>query len=265
MLAMSPDSNIGSSTPIDSSGAEPRLRPAAQGDQRRGRRRSTALAATHHRNTEWPAKAVRVASNLTAQQALKMHVIDVIAPTLPALLKKLDGYHTKDAQRPVHAAPRRRADRHGQARLLHALPQHDHRPEPDQPPLPARDRRARSSRCSIPGIVLPGALGAVCLVLALYGFSVLTPSWGGLALMRARRRPAARRPARADARRAHDRRPHLARLRPRAPVPERARRPTASTCGSSSASAAPSPPSGPSRRARRSRRGACRCRPACRR
>ena len=31
--------------------------------------------------------------------------------------------------------------------------------------------------------MLPGALGAVCLVLALYGFSVLTPSWGGLALM----------------------------------------------------------------------------------
>ena len=34
-----------------------------------------------------------------------------------------------------------------------------------------------------PGVVLPGALGAVCLVLALYGFSVLTPSWGGLALI----------------------------------------------------------------------------------
>ena len=34
-----------------------------------------------------------------------------------------------------------------------------------------------------PGVVLPGALGAVSLVLALYGFSVLTPSWGGLALM----------------------------------------------------------------------------------
>jgi len=34
-----------------------------------------------------------------------------------------------------------------------------------------------------PGVVLPGALGAVSLVLALYGFSVLRPSWGGLALM----------------------------------------------------------------------------------
>ena len=34
-----------------------------------------------------------------------------------------------------------------------------------------------------PGIVLPGALGAVSLVLALYGFSVLNPSWGGVALI----------------------------------------------------------------------------------
>jgi len=34
-----------------------------------------------------------------------------------------------------------------------------------------------------PGIVLPGALGAVSLVMALYGFSVLNPSWGGVALV----------------------------------------------------------------------------------
>jgi len=31
--------------------------------------------------------------------------------------------------------------------------------------------------------LLPGALGAVSLVLALYGFSVLTPDWGGVALV----------------------------------------------------------------------------------
>ena len=29
-----------------------------------------------------------------------MHVVDVLAPSLPALLAKLDGYKTKDAQRP---------------------------------------------------------------------------------------------------------------------------------------------------------------------
>ena len=34
-----------------------------------------------------------------------------------------------------------------------------------------------------PGVVLPGALGAVALVVALFGFSVIPISWGGLLLM----------------------------------------------------------------------------------
>ena len=34
-----------------------------------------------------------------------------------------------------------------------------------------------------PGVVLPGALGAVALVTALFGFSVLPISWAGLALI----------------------------------------------------------------------------------
>src|SRR5690348_5431933 len=99
VLAMAPTTNIGSSTPIDSSGANlgsdlPRkvVNDAVAS--------LTALAASHHRNTQWPAKAVREASNLTADQALKMNVIDMIAPTLPALLNQLDGYKTKYAQRP---------------------------------------------------------------------------------------------------------------------------------------------------------------------
>src|SRR6185295_16539562 len=53
---------------------------------------------SHRRNTTWPEKAVRQASNLTAEQALQMNVIDFIAPTLPALLDKFDGYKTKNAQ-----------------------------------------------------------------------------------------------------------------------------------------------------------------------
>src|SRR3954468_15007392 len=99
VLAMAPTTNIGSSTPIDSSGGNlgSDLRRKVINDAAAS---LTALAATHHRNTRWPALAVRKASNLTAEQALDMNVIDVTAPTLPTLLNKLDGYHTKDAQRP---------------------------------------------------------------------------------------------------------------------------------------------------------------------
>src|SRR5205823_8822928 len=99
VLAMSPVSNIGSSTPIDSSGGNLNsdLRRKVINDAAASLR---ALAAAHKRNTTWPVLAVTKASNLTAQQALRMNVIDTIAPSLPALLRQLDGYRTKDAQRP---------------------------------------------------------------------------------------------------------------------------------------------------------------------
>jgi membrane-bound serine protease (ClpP class) len=181
VLAMSPDSNIGSSTPIDSSGANlgSDLRRKVINDAVAS---LTALAASHHRNTTWPARAVRVASNLTAQQALKMHVVDLIAPTLPALLNKLDGYRTKDAQRPF---------------TLHLAGAHIDYVKPGfftrflntiiDPNLISLlfllGIVGLIFEVLHPGIVLPGALGAVCLVMALYGFSVLTPSWGGVALI----------------------------------------------------------------------------------
>jgi membrane-bound serine protease (ClpP class) len=181
VLAMAPTSNIGSSTPIDSSGSNlgSDLRRKVINDAVAS---LTALAAAHHRNTKWPARAVRVASNLTATEALKMHVIDFVSPTLPALLKKLDGYRTKDAQRPftLHLAG---------AQIVTVKPGFFTRflntiIDPNLISLLfLLGIVGLIFEVLHPGIVLPGALGAVCLVMALYGFSVLTPSWGGLALL----------------------------------------------------------------------------------
>ena len=181
VLAMSPVSNIGSSTPIEGNGRNlgSDLRRKVINDAVKS---LTALAAAHHRNTRWPARAVRFASNLTSHQALKMNVIDAISPTLPALLTQLEGYHTKYAQRPftLHLAG---------AQI-----------DTVKPGFITRflNTIINPNLISLlfllgivglifevlhPGVVLPGVLGAVCLVLALYGFSVLRPSWGGLALM----------------------------------------------------------------------------------
>ncbi len=181
VLAMSPESNIGSSTPIDSSGQNlgSDLRRKVINDAAAS---LTALAETHHRNTTWPAQAVRKASNLTAQQALRMHVIDVVAPSLPALLRKLDGYRTKDAQRPftLHLAGAR-IDEVGPGfftRLLNTL---------IDPNILSLLFLAGIVGIGFeifhPGVVLPGALGAVALLTALFGFSVLPISWAGLVLI----------------------------------------------------------------------------------
>jgi membrane-bound serine protease (ClpP class) len=181
VLAMSPISNIGSSTPIDSSGGN------IGGDLRRKIQNDavaslTALAIAHKRNTKWPRDAVVVASNKTAQEALREHIIDVIAPDLPTLLKKLDGYHTKDAQRPFTLHLAGAQIDHVSAgfitRFLNTV---------IDPNLISILFLAGLIGLIFevlhPGVVLPGALGAVSLVISLYGFSVLNPSWGGLVLV----------------------------------------------------------------------------------
>jgi membrane-bound serine protease (ClpP class) len=181
VLAMAPTTNIGSSTPIDSSGQNlgSDLRRKVINDSAAS---LTALAATHKRNTKWPGLAVRKASNLTAQKALQMNVIDVIAPSLPALLRKLDGYRTKDPQRPftLHLAGAHidYAKPGFLTRLLNTL---------IDPNLLSLLFLAGIAGIGFeifhPGVVLPGALGGIALLTALFGFSVLPISWSGLALI----------------------------------------------------------------------------------
>ena len=181
VLAMAPTTNIGSSTPIDSSGQNlgSDLRRKVINDAAAS---LTALAAAHHRNTTWPALAVRKASNLTAAQALKMHVVDFVSPSLPALLASLDGYKTKDPQRPftLHLAGAQidHVKPGFLTRLLNAV---------IDPNIIGLLFLAGIAGIGFeifhPGIVLPGALGAVALLTALFGFSVLPISWSGLALI----------------------------------------------------------------------------------
>jgi membrane-bound serine protease (ClpP class) len=181
VLAMAPTTNIGSSTPISGTGQNlgSDLRRKVINDAAAS---LTALAAAHKRNTTWPALAVRKASNLTAQEALQMNVVDLTAPSLPALLKKLDGYKTKDAQRPftLHLAGAKidTVKPGFLTRLLNAV---------IDPNIIGLLFLAGIAGIGFevlhPGIVLPGALGGVALLTALFGFSVLPISWTGLALI----------------------------------------------------------------------------------
>ena len=49
------------------------------------------LAELNGRNADWAAEAVRTAVSLPASEALKLHVVDVIADDVPDLLRKIDG------------------------------------------------------------------------------------------------------------------------------------------------------------------------------
>ena len=178
-LAMAQETNIGSSTPIDSGGQNigKDLRRKLINHEAASLR---ALAQSHGRNVQWADRAVRVATNATATEALSMHVIDAIAPSVPALLKQAEGVKTKPRGYVLHLAGAEIHNSHLSlfARILNTLL------DPNILPLLFLAGLAGIGfEIFHPGVVLPGALGAVSLVTALFGFSVLPISWAGLLLL----------------------------------------------------------------------------------
>ncbi len=179
ILAMAPQTNIGSSTPIDSSGKDiaKDLHRKVVNDAAASLR---ALAKSHGRNAKWADRAVRVASNLTADEALAQNVIDVVAPSLPALLRQIDGRKTVPRGLVLHTAGAQIVEaRPGfLTRLLSTL---------IDPNILSLLFLAGIAGLGFevfhPGIVLPGALGAVSLLTALFGFSVLPITWSALGLV----------------------------------------------------------------------------------
>ena len=179
VLAMAPQTNIGSSTPITSTGANigSDLRRKAVNDAAASLR---SLAKAHGRNAAWADAAVRVASNLTAAEALRQHVIDLVSPSLPALLKTIDGRVTNYRHFTLHTA-NAQIDETSPGfftRFLSTL---------IDPNIVSLLFLAGIVGLGFelfhPGAVIPGAFGAICMVCALFGFSVLPLTWGGLILV----------------------------------------------------------------------------------
>jgi membrane-bound serine protease (ClpP class) len=178
-LAMAPTTNIGSSTPINGNGTnlDSDLRRKVLNDAAASLR---GLAKFHGRNQLWADLAVRKGSNLSADEALRRNVVDDIAPNLPALLTKIDGRKTVGKDFVLHTAGAQIVEAHPGffTRLLNALI------DPNLIPLLFLAGIAGIGfEIFHPGVVLPGALGAVSLLTALFGFAVLPISWTGLALL----------------------------------------------------------------------------------
>jgi membrane-bound serine protease (ClpP class) len=179
VLAMAPETNIGSSTPITGTGQNigSDLRRKVVNDAAASLR---GLAKSHGRNAAWADLAVRKASNLTAEEALRRHVIDVVAPSLTALLHELDGRKTIPRHLTLHTEPAHVSEVSPgfMTRLLSTL---------IDPNLLFLLFFAGLAGIGFeifhPGVVLPGALGAVALVVALFGFATLPTNWAGVALI----------------------------------------------------------------------------------
>ena len=140
------------------------------------------LAQLRGRNVAWAEKAVREAASISAEEAVKINVADLMAADLPQLLKKLDGRKVKLQSGEV------KLDTKNLALKTH---------EPDwRNKLLAVIADPNIAYILMllgiyglffelwnPGYVLPGVIGGICLLLALYAFQVLPTSYAGLGLI----------------------------------------------------------------------------------
>jgi membrane-bound serine protease (ClpP class) len=179
ILAMAPATNIGSSTPVSVGGED------IQDDLRRKIVNDAAaslreLARTHDRNVAWADAAVRRGENLGATEALRKNVIDVMAPTLPALLNKIDGQKTvpKGIVLNTAGAEITNVDMSFWRKVLDTL---------IDPNLIVLFMSIGTLGIIVelwnPGLIFPGTVGAISLILGLFGLQVLPISAAGLLLM----------------------------------------------------------------------------------
>ncbi len=140
------------------------------------------LAQMRGRNIEWAEKAVREAASLHAEEALKLNVADLIATDMNDLLAKLEGRQVevegKKIRLAVEGAELDAFEPDWRTKLLSVIT------DPNVAYiLMMLGVYGLFFELWNPGYVLPGVVGGICLLLALYAFQVLPVNYAGLGLI----------------------------------------------------------------------------------
>ena len=140
------------------------------------------LAQLRGRNADWAELAVRQAASLSAKQALKQDVIDVIANDIPQLLIKLNGRTvvTSRGEITLHTQGMlvEHVERNWRSQLLGVIS------DPNIAYiLMLLGAYGLFFELANPGFVLPGVIGGISLLLALFAFQVLPINIAGLGLI----------------------------------------------------------------------------------
>ena len=201
IAAMAPGTNIGAATPIQLGGPTEPPRKNREPDKSgnggtdnepgdaEGRKVLNdavayirGLAELNGRNADWAADAVRNAVSIPASEALKLHVVDVLADDVPDLLRKLDGRSVTVAGKTVQLATRGLDiavdPPDWRTRLLAII---------TNPNIALLLMLAGVwglvFELTSPGVVVPGVLGAISLLVALFALNLLPVSFAGIALL----------------------------------------------------------------------------------
>jgi len=178
--AMAPGTNIGSAHPVSMGGKMDEV--MAKKVENDAVAYIKGIAAKRGRNAEWAEKAVRESVNVTAEEALKLGVIDIVAASREELFEKLDGMMV-DTGAGVRALSTKGAavtevEMSLRYRVLNAIS------NPNVAYiLMVVGMIGIYFELANPGAVFPGVIGAVCLVLAFYAFQTLPINYAGLLLI----------------------------------------------------------------------------------
>lgn len=140
------------------------------------------LAQLYDRNAEWAEKAVREGASLPSHDALKLNVIDIIASGIGDLLQQLDGREVKvqGGKRTLHTDGLivRQLEPDWRSRFLSVI---------TNPTiayiLMLVGIYGLILEFSNPGALVPGTIGAISIVIALYAFQLLPVNYAGMALI----------------------------------------------------------------------------------
>jgi len=181
VAAMAPGTNIGAAHPVSGEGKD------IEGDMRQKAENDLAafarsIAEKRRRNAEWAEKAVRESVAVTEVEAREQRVIDLIAEDIPDLLKQLDGRQVTLVGNVVtlHTAgvTVRSRQMTWRQRLLAAL---------SHPQIALMLLSLGSIGLLVelynPGLIFPGVVGALALLLAFYSLQTLPINYTGLLLI----------------------------------------------------------------------------------
>lgn len=200
VAAMAPATNLGAATPVQIGANPPPSQPSSDGKEKGDKEQSEpgtalerkaindsiayirGLAELRGRNADWAESAVRSATSLTATAALEQKVIDIVAVDVADLLKQMHGrvvkLSTGEMTLDTKALVIERVEADWRTQLLAVI---------TNPNVAYLLMLVGIYGLLLegynPGAVLPGVVGAIALLLALYAFQVLSVNYAGLGLI----------------------------------------------------------------------------------
>jgi membrane-bound serine protease (ClpP class) len=178
--AMAPNTNIGAATPIDSSGGNvgSDLKRKIEND---AEAKVKTLAQTHDRNAAEAVLTVRKATSYTAEEAVSSGLVEELSPSLGDLLSSIDGMQTRGTKHLTFHTANATIDHESMPFTLRLL---DILIDPNLLFLLFLGGIGGVAyEVFHPGVILPGTLGGISLILALFGFSIVPINWAGVALI----------------------------------------------------------------------------------